>query len=52
MVRRAVSFLEVALPSGMGVAVGTYVSPNLAVPWVDTHSNWMLCRGLGGGGEL
>ena len=34
-----------ALPSGIGVAVGRYVSPNLAVPWVDTHPNYDAVQG-------
>ena len=44
--QRAVGFLEVALPSGIGIAVGMYVSPRFTVPRVIgsvAEQLWLRC---------
>ena len=44
--QRAAGFLEVALPSGIGVAVGMYVSPRFTVPRVIgsvAEQLWLRC---------
>ena len=48
--RQAVSVLEVALPSGIGIAVGMYVSPRFTVPRVIgsvIEQLWLRCDGQG-----